>query len=178
LARSVEATTEMRDLIQQAAEVFSPSPPLDASVAALAPMSDVTWIPHTRHPDALYRSYSGSRGELTSSGQEQTFADLTVLDLPPGLPADKFRLLVGSLLIQSPVVVGLDGVLDRPRRFGEIRDFLRERMEADGIDRDPSEVWQTLMRWLLLFLPQRYTCETPRYSEVFSRRYPTMIGKT
>lgn len=177
-ARSVEATTEMRDVIQQATEALAPSAPLDASVVALPPMSDVTWIPHTRHPDVLYRAYSGSAGELTSSGQEQTLADLAVLDAPPGLPADKFRFLVGSLLIQSPIVVGLDSVLDRPRRFGEIRDFLRGRMETDGIDRDPSEVWQTLMRWLLLFLPQRYACDTPRYSEIFSRRYPMMTGKT
>ena len=175
-ARSVEATTEMRDLIQQAAEALFVSAPLDTSVAALAPMGDVTWIPHTRHPDILYRAYSGSGGELTSSGQEQTFADLAALDLPPGLPADKFRLLVGSLLIQSPIVVGLDSVLDRPRRFGEIRDFLREWMETDGIDRDPSEAWQTLMRWLLLFLPQRYACETPRHSEIFSRRYSASVG--
>lgn len=118
-ARSVQATTEMRDLIQQATEALFVSALLDASVAAFAPMIDVTWIPHTRHPDVLYRAYSGSGGELTSSGQEQTFADLAALDLPPGLPVDKFRLLVGSLLIQSPIVVGLDGVLDRPRRFGE-----------------------------------------------------------
>lgn len=174
--RSIPASAEIRDCVQRAAAAMPVVARADDALPAPTVMSDAGWLPCTRHPEVLFRAYAGRGDELTSSGQEQTFADLAALDLPPGLPADKFRLLVGSLLIQSPIVVGLDGVLDRPRRFGEIRDFLREWMETEGIDRDPSEAWQTLMRWLLLFLPQRYACETPRHSEIFSRRYSAAIG--
>jgi hypothetical protein len=173
LSRSIPATAEIRALVQQAAdslaEVSAPDPSLLASYAA----SETTWIPHTRHPDVLFRAYSGRTKELTSSGQEQTLIDLATLGIPAGLSEVEFRLLVGSLLIQNPLVVDLDSLLDRPRRFGEIRDFLGRRLAQDGLDRDPSEAWQTLTRWLLLFLPQRYLSQTPRHSEVFSRRIPS-----
>ncbi len=170
--RSVPATAEIRDFVQQAADELSEVVVSPASLVAPVAMGPTTWVPHTRHPDVLFRAYSGKADELTSSGQEQTSADLAVLGIPSGLSEARFRLLVSSMLVQAPIVVALDGMLERPRRFGEIRDALGRRLASEGLDRDPSEVWQTLMRWLLMFLPHRYAQETPRYSEVFSRRTP------
>lgn len=172
--RSVPATAEIRDAVQRAADELAAVVASPAALVAPVAMSAVTWVPHTRHPEVLFRAYSGKVGELTSSGQEQALADLAALGLPPGLSEARFRLVVGAMLVQAPVVVALDDLLDRPRRFGEIRDALGPRLVSEAIDRDPSEVWQTLMRWLLWFLPHRYTHDVPRYSEIFARRAPAV----
>jgi hypothetical protein len=38
-----------------------------------------------------------------------------------------------------------------------------------GYDRDQAEQsWQTMLRWMLEFLPQRYSLNTFRHSEVVS----------
>jgi hypothetical protein len=166
--RSIPATVEIRDCVQRAASSLSIVIGSEDALSASSITSSSAWLPHTRHPEVLFRAYAGKSEELTSSGQEQTREDLAALAIPPGLAEGEFRLLVGSRLIQNPSVVALDGLLDRPRRFGELRDLLGRRVAQEGLDRDPSEVWQTLMRWLLLFLPERYACQTPRYSEVFS----------
>lgn len=169
--RSVRATAEIRDLVQLAADALpSIVVPEWPSAVLAGTVRPATWMPHTRHPEVLFRAYADRGEELTSSGQEQTCLDLAVLGLPRGLREDCFRAFVGSILIQTPVVVALDALLDRPRRFGELRDFVAGYAVNDASRRDPSESWQTLMRWLLWFLPQRYASETPRYSEIFSRR--------
>lgn len=170
--RSVPATVEMRDRIREAAAAFSSAIAPEPSSAVSWPTPGVTWIPNARHPEGLFRAYSGRSADLTSSGQEQTLMDLAALGIPPGLAESEFRRFVGSMLLQTPLVVALDRSLDRPRRYGELRELVGQRLELDGLTRDSAEVWQTLMRWLLLFLPDRYACQTPRYSEVFSRRGP------
>ncbi len=170
--RSVPTTAEIRDAVQQAAAALPGVVTVEHLPAAPTAMGDATWIPRTRHPEVLFRAYVGRSDELTSSGREQSLADIADLHPPSGLSDDRFRLFVASVLVQTTVVAALDQMLVQPRRFGEIRDVIGQRLADDGSTRDPSEAWQTLMRWLLLFLPHRYVHNVPRYSEIFSRRPP------
>ncbi len=175
-SRSIPATAEVRARVERAAALIPRARCADlhrtADSESLAETGGgATWVPHMRHPELLYRAYAGRVAELTQSGREQAVRDLEALSLPSGLALEAFHVVVASLLAQLPVVVAVDGRLDRPRRFGEMRGLVGRYLASSGVVRDSGEAWQTLMRWMLLFLPERYTSHTARYSEIFSRRH-------
>jgi hypothetical protein len=133
------------------------------------PSQAAVFLPKTRNPEVLFRAYASADPDLTSAAREQTSLDLIALSIPRGLSQERFRAVVGSLLLQSPLVAFVDEMALSPRRFGEVRQLLRERLAELSMDRDATEAWQTLMRWLTYFLPERYNVVVPRFSEVFGR---------
>jgi len=72
-------------------------------------------------------------------------------------------------LLQKPVVQEIDEFVDTSKRFGAVRDFLRTLPCAKNEDFDATGAWQTLMRWLLYFLEDRYRQYEANYSEIFVR---------
>ena len=129
------------------------------------------WLPVLRTPEKLFIAYEGKLDGLTQAARQGSLADLSVLDLPDGLKKDEFVSYLGTLLLQMPLVSKVDRYVEQPRRFGEVRAFLQHSSCSESmIDFDATNEWQTLMRWLLYFLPERYTLDVPRYSEVFQRR--------
>jgi len=165
---SVRATRDIQAAVLLASQAFERVPqeiPSPSTTSA----GDV-FLPRTRNPEILYRAYASPDPDLTAAATEQTDDDLRALSLPAGLSQEQFRAVVGSLLLQSPVVAFVDEMATSPRRFGEARHLLREHLAQVGVDRDVTETWQTLMRWLTYFLPGRYEVFVPRFSEVFGRR--------
>ena len=75
---------------------------------------------------------------------------------------------MGTRLLQAKVVQQIDGLLAEPRRFGEIRDLLANTLDLNR--EEASFAWQTLMRWMLYFLPSRYVRSVPSHSEMLIRR--------
>jgi hypothetical protein len=68
------------------------------------------------------------------------------------------------------MVRAVDEFVALPRRFGEVRDMLAASLSTGGDAPDATATWQTLMRWLLFFLPRRYKRTVPGHaSEVFRR---------
>lgn len=132
----------------------------------------ILWLPRTRFPDALFSSYSGDLDALTSAARDTTFSDLRHLTVPLGLSRRAFDFYVGALLLQEPLIRQIDAFVATPQRFGAVRRLLRSLPSAQSPDFDASRAWQTLMRWLLHFLPDRYELQVPNYSEVFGRRPP------
>lgn len=167
VATSVMATDEIRDSVAASASLLGTAPPVDLS--ALTSGSSALFLPKTRNPDLLFAAYSGNAEELTGAAREQTALDLAALEPPRGLNEDQFTPFIAVLLMQAPNIAALDQFLAEPRRFGEVRRLLADLLATHRIERDPSEAWQTLMRWLLFFLPGRYRVAVPGYSEVFSR---------
>lgn len=127
------------------------------------------WLPTLRQPGHLYRAYIGRSDELTRASQETALSDLMQLRPPPGLKSSGFRLAIGGILIQMPLVRDVDRFVEQPQRFGAMTSFLQERLNDNLGDTDADAVWQTLMRWLLYFLPNRYKRSQPRHSEIFER---------
>ena len=70
---------------------------------------------------------------------------------------------------QQPLVRHIDQLLTRPQRFGAVRDELARLPCAAVSGFAPTQAWQTLMRWLLHFLPGRYKRLAARHSEVLGR---------
>ncbi len=76
---------------------------------------------------------------------------------------------MGILLLEKPIIQQIDNFVKTPQRFGAIRDFLESLLCMNLPNFNPERAWQTLMRWLLYFLPSRYALSVPNYSEVFYR---------
>ena len=168
---SIVATPELADeLAALALTVAVPSaPPGPAEAAEMA--DDAVewrdWWPALRHPSDLAYAYRHGTERLSSSASAAARADLAWLDAPGGLTDEGFHALVGGRLLEHPLISELDQFLLESPRFGAVREYVSARRE---LSREDAEVaWQTLMRWLLEFLPDRYRVSTPHVSEVIQR---------
>jgi hypothetical protein len=125
------------------------------------------WTPILRQPEDLYLAYCHDRDSLTSTAEAAAVHDLGVLRIPAGLDEFTFNVAVGHALLRTPQVKKIDEFVEQPRRFGEVREFLSRHRP---IDESPDLRWQTLLRWLMYFLPDRYNYSRPSHSEIISRR--------
>lgn len=127
------------------------------------------WIPSLRHPEALYRVYSSSSNEVSTSTWNHGSRDLRYFDLRKGLAEQQFDVEISWQLLQKPVVQEVDQFVNTSKRFGAVRDHLRTLPCAENEDFEATGAWQTLMRWLLYFLGDRYRQREANYSEIFVR---------
>lgn len=175
LAGSVRVNDELYAQMKMAVTDVQQNPaPLFVSPTILPPtpvaeQALVYWLPQLRFPENLYQAYTGQWEKLTRASQEAAQADLMALNLPAGLAKATFNSYVAAVLLQYPVVQKIDAFITTPQRFGAVRDLLATLPCAYTPNFDASRAWQTLMRWLLHFLPNRYMLATPNYSEVFSK---------
>lgn len=126
------------------------------------------WLPATRHPKDVYTVYMGLLDQVPRGSAESATYDLAALDMPPGLGRAMFATTVATRLLQHPVFSAVDRFVTVPKRFGDVTALLgrhvgpRSAAQVDGI-------WQTMMRWLLYFMPNRYIYTRPRHTEMFAR---------
>jgi len=126
------------------------------------------WLPALRHPAYLYFVYQvpDSFG-LPIATRDAGRRDLAVLQPPVGLSKRSFDRAIGISLLSMPVVSMVDRFVVSPQRFGAVRGLLRDHFELNHAE--ATRVWQTLIRWLRHFLPNRYEYTRPRYSEIMVR---------
>jgi hypothetical protein len=166
---SIVATAELAAEVERVAALLPQIPdvpqPDDGNVHAT---SRFGWLPSLREPHDLFIAYSSGLSHLARASAGAAAADLAALELPSGLERPQFDALVGSRLMQNATVQGIDAFVSESQRFGAVRDLLARLLD---VDRDEADyTWQTLMRWLLEFLPERYDRRTANYSEIFRRR--------
>ena len=126
------------------------------------------WIPVLRDPASLFLVYCNDDiWTLPASTLEAGRSDLAMIQLPRGLSRNQFNRTVGAALLTMPIVNLVDSVVVSPQRFGTVRDLLRERLDISH--QEAARAWQTLIRWLRYFLPDRYTYGRPGYSEIIAR---------
>jgi PLD-like domain len=171
-AASIPATAEIATEIERVAALLPKAPKQvaerGASVSPREPTGALAWRPHSREPRDLYRAYVEGVDRLTEVSAASATEDLIGLEVPPGLDREQFELLVGTRLLQAPLIQRIDDLLSRSRRFGEMRDVLAEEL---GLDRgEATHAWQTTMRWMLYFLPRRYGRSVPSHSEIMVRK--------
>lgn len=180
--RLLEATAwqpdqDFRLLMDRAADAIRvmtkwqpPASPLQPGESTNTSSTD-PWWPSTRYPEKnLWRTYSLDRRRLTAAAAAQTQSDILTLRPPAGLSQSGLAAWVALALHRHDFVRVLDSVLvGGPQRFGAIRDLACRWMAKAGLERDPTEAWQTMSRWLLHFHAERYTQDVPgAYSEVFA----------
>lgn len=145
---------------------------VEYAVEAGAPgLSSALWLPTLRQPADLYLAYQGRSDELTGGARIAAATDLRAFVLPAQLSKPAFNAYLGLLLLQKPLVREIDTLLAASQRFGAIRDRLAGHRSGIDADFDASRAWQTLMRWLLYFLPDRYERVPARHSEVLRRTH-------
>lgn len=154
---SLEAE-EIEDEVHDSRETWSPQSP-----------ESEWWVPRLRHPKDLYRVYAGSSEEVTSAAWKHGQHDLRHFDLEEGLDETTFELEMRWQVLQKRVVQEIDELVETSKRFGAVRDHLRTLPCAEEENFDATRTWQTLMRWLLYFLGDRYQRREPSYSEIFVR---------
>lgn len=172
---STTATLEIKAAIEEQASQYKRS---RAGVAtdSISPTDRLAqewrppWLfPQLRAPDRLFAAYRDSDG-LPTDVQENAFRDLAVLNPPPMLEPEQFHAWVGSRLLEIDIVARFDEFVATPRRFGEMAAWFRSHFDRLVPTHDAGQrVAQQMIRWLTFFLPNRYTLETPNYSEVFCR---------
>lgn len=128
-----------------------------------------TWLPQLRHPEKLFIAYSRGPEHLGTGSRLAAMSDLIALDVPAGLDQESFEAYVAIQLLQKTAIRKVDSFLATPQRFGAVRDFLRSHICNNSERADAEIAWQTLMRWLLLFLPTRYQHFVRTHSEIFGR---------
>ncbi|MGL6344182.1 MAG: phospholipase D family protein [Waterburya sp.] len=127
------------------------------------------WLPILRNPEDLYLAYSGLTEKLSTASNIAALTDLRSLSIMPDLSRTVFNSYIGTLLLQKPIIQKVDTFVKVPRRFGAVTDLLFSLPCATIPYFDVERAWQTLMRWLLYFLPNRYALSVPNYSEIFYR---------
>ena len=127
------------------------------------------WLPILRNPEELYLAYSDQWSRLTTVARDLAKKELSNFKIVQGLSQDTFNLYIALFLKQTKIVQEIDEFIEVPRRFGEVKKFLGNLFDKKNIDVDIAHTWQTLMRWLLYFLPNRYSCKVFNYSEIFYR---------
>ena len=128
------------------------------------------WLPQSRQPSDLFLTYSDQWPQLTSASHTSTQIDLAVLQIPRELPQPVFTRYVAAQLLQFPCIAAVDAFVTQSQRFGAVTAYLKTLPCSKSTNFDATRAWQTLMRWLLYFLPERYEHSVPRHSEVFQVR--------
>jgi hypothetical protein len=127
------------------------------------------WLPTLRNPEDLYLTYSGLIEQLSTASKITALTDLRSLTIIPNLSQKVFQAYIGTLLLQKPIIQKVDSFVKTPQRFGAVKNLLNSLPCSNNPHFDAERAWQTLMRWLLYFLPNRYALSVPNYSEVFYR---------
>jgi hypothetical protein len=127
------------------------------------------WLPNLRNPEDLYLAYSGLIEQLSTASKIAALTDLRSLTIIPNLSQKVFQAYIGTLLLQKPIIQKVDSFVKTPQRFGAVKNLLNSLPCSSNPHFDAERAWQTLMRWLLYFLPNRYALSVPNYSEVFYR---------
>lgn len=163
---AIPATAAIADEVERVAAMFRPQAVMPAS--ATTSQAEVQWRPHLREPRELFVAYKGDVRRLTHDSRAAAELDLAQLEVPAGLESSVFAALIGTRLLQEPVIRRVDEFVLEPRRFGAVRDFLATMLDLEREEADYA--WQTMMRWLKHFLPGRYEHSVPSHSEIFVRK--------
>jgi hypothetical protein len=175
---SVLATTSLRDYVQAAASSIELPPRVQHSeeVNGAVGGNDLMWIPESRSPEGLWSAYCGGLHLLASAARAPAARDLQALDLPPGLRRPAFDGYAGSVLLQSAHMAQLNAMVLVSGRYGSVRRAIGAHPMYARIGRDPTEILQTSIRWLLHFCPLQYEVRVARYSETLVRRGGSASG--
>ena len=148
------------------AQVLEAEPVWDDVSDVVTELED--WVPVLRNPSDLYSAYSENcKADLASTALAAARCDLAILQPPAGLSEDAFHKVIAAMLVTLPVIQLVDQCVATPQRFGHVRDVLKAHLGLSH--NEASAGWQTLIRWLRYFLPDRYSYSRPRYSEIISR---------
>lgn len=129
----------------------------------------ISELPMSRSIDDLFSVFMGDR-----KGDEQVQAnarhDIANYDLS-GLKlreAEEFRRILASRFFSHPFISALCGFIDKPRRFGEIKEWVQRNCTDVPVPsrRDLTGNVQVLYQWLVELGPDRFEVRRPQHTEL------------
>ena len=153
-------------LVRRLQQLLDLMPPPPKPICLPEKQEEGIWLPALRDPDLLFIAYSGNWEDLPKRSALAAEADLSFLRVPPGLSREAFDAWVGLAVAQSAWLAKLRPFVVQPRRFGEMSVWLRNELDAE----DPKHRWQTMVRWIVKFLPDEFEVKVSNYSEVIYPR--------
>lgn len=165
LREGVLADDDVAEDVQRRADLLGLAPrPAEVLISGVSG----PWFPVLRYPQDLFEAYRHGPWALSRQSGEDAVRDLLLLGLVPNLSRPDFASAVCHAVWSSEVFEAVKPQLVYPTRFGAITHTLQTRFD---IDRDVAQtVWQTLMRWLLVFCPDRVELRVAGWSEVLVLR--------
>ncbi len=128
------------------------------------------WVPKTKFPENLYIYYCGELDEISLATREACLIDLDQILPPMGLNCVQFNSFVRAFMYQSSIFHEAIGRFESEIRFGEGRSFAKHFIEKWNLNLTPTEVWQTIIRWLVYFASDEFGIKTYNYSEYLYKR--------
>ncbi len=175
---SVPATRDIREALRLAAEEIGVmghsigGDLFDAGESAAV----CFWLPRCRSPENLFNCYKERRELVTDAAWVAAQGDLAVLRLPQGLSKAQFFWAVRAGLMQAFFVSEIDSIIQDSPRFGELRRRFGLKIGAHLGDRDVTDALQTVMRWLVTYLPDRYRIAVYSFTEHLEPIEPKIGG--
>ncbi len=143
----------------------------DAEDSIIADHLDLyQWIPRTRNPENLFVYYSKYHELLTDVQIKHAEIDLSFFPIKRGLNKEVFEESISFYLVQMPVIRKIDEFIIGSKSFGEMANFLGREFKLNIRDIDHKRSWQTLMRWLLYFISDKYDVIVNKYSEIIFKK--------
>ncbi len=171
---AVQVDQDLYEMFQRVASDWNSDckPPISSIYSAsmsTAPVPLIDWIPGLRNPSDLFKIYqSDFVDNMPITTRTVGESDLLILRPLPGLNLDEFNKTIGATLLTTPIFNSVDRFISDSRRFGEVRNFLQNQLVLEY--HDATRAWQTIIRWLRHFLPERYEYIRPNYSEIIVRK--------
>lgn len=117
-----------------------------------------------RDPSDIERAYLMEDGLLARGVGPAARRIVAEFGIPPGLSNGAFKGAVALALMQSGLVRRIDKVASTGARFGAVADCVQNFL---GCNRQEAKYFtQTVFRWLLYFLPERFSRSRANYSEI------------
>ena len=135
-------------------ENFRGSSVVDAREPHLLPGS---WTPTIKIPEDLYALYSGDEQRVLRSAIDVTRTELRRFRVPCGLNEASFRLWIGAMLAQTPIVEKTISYIEQSAYISEstFHDLLSD-VGADAEEYPVRDRMMVLQRWLEYFLAGDY----------------------
>lgn len=173
-AQSVIATEEMQQLMEHSVSELQATEEIPGVGAESRdvnvnqdPPARVDWFPRSRNPWYLFEIQSGNDFEFAQSTVRDALMDLQRLGIPRCSDEAAFNATVAAVMSTHMIIADLTSFTSQSRRFGEVRDWVSNRIPA--LD-DPSLSTQTLYRWVMHFMPERFEYGRPHHSEMIRSR--------
>lgn len=129
----------------------------------------ISQLPMSRSIDELFAVFMGGHGvdEQTQANARHDIANydlagLKVLDIP------SFRTALSSRFFAHPFIAALCSFVDKPRRFGEIKEWVQRNCTDVPVPsrRDLTGNVQVLYQWLVELGPDRFEVRRPQHTEL------------
>ncbi|UGQ39593.1 hypothetical protein [Rhodococcus aetherivorans] len=169
--QSVLATDEMQKIMETAVAHIPRSPAAESFETVPETSCSPTdlrhhWIPRCRIPDSIF-DIQRNADEYSLLQALVAREDLRRLAVPPCEDEAQFNAIVAASLIMQPAIVSLIEFAKLPRRFGEVREWVRSNISSDE---DATLRTQVVYRWVQHFLPGIFEIDRPRHSEIIRTR--------